>query len=188
MKADDLRAQLFNNRAHVPVEGEAERAAIARPGTKLFVIRLQQRAPGAVICVRRHLVAEEVKVERTRHPRSHFQHLAADLIGGEEGARQRSQRAALDRRNAEVDSAGPGHRRLDDWELGPDQVKEPTVGPAYHVPAFGIDAQGSAVGNAAPFWSSSIEIASGARTNALRPSRGGRMIVTPLSISRWHDS
>ena len=31
-----------------------------------------------------------------------------------------------------------------------------------------------------------IEIASGDLTNAIRPSRGGRLIVTPESISRRH--
>jgi hypothetical protein len=47
-------------------------------------------------------------------------------------------------------------------------------------------AQGSRGGNAAPLCSSSTEIESGERTNAMRPSRGGRLIVTPCSISRWH--
>ncbi len=36
----------------------------------------------------------------------------------------------------------------------------------------------------APFCSSSTEMLSGERTNAMRPSRGGRLIVTPWSISR----
>jgi hypothetical protein len=30
-----------------------------------------------------------------------------------------------------------------------------------------------------------MEIASGVRTKAMRPSRGGRLMVTPASISRW---
>jgi len=53
---------------------------------------------------------------------------------------------------------------------------------------FGIDAQGSAGSSASPFWSSSIEMLSGVRTKAMRPSRGGRLIVTPPSISRLHVS
>jgi hypothetical protein len=40
-------------------------------------------------------------------------------------------------------------------------------------------AQGSRAGNASPFCSNSIEIRSGERTNAMRPSRGGRLITTP---------
>lgn len=49
----------------------------------------------------------------------------------------------------------------------------------YHAPTFGIDAQGSALGSGSPICSNSIEIWSGERTNAIRPSRGGRLIVTP---------
>ena len=54
---------------------------------------------------------------------------------------------------------------------------------AYHVPTLGIDAQGSA-GSRRPSCSSSIEILSGVRTNAMWPSRGGRLIATPASIRR----
>ena len=36
-----------------------------------------------------------------------------------------------------------------------------------------------------PFCSSSIEMLSGERTKAMWPSRGGRLMVTPPSISRW---
>ncbi len=54
----------------------------------------------------------------------------------------------------------------------------------YHVPLFFIDAHGSSGGRACPFCRSSIEIPSGDRTNAIRPSRGGRAIVTPPSYSR----
>ena len=39
--------------------------------------------------------------------------------------------------------------------------------------------------SAAPAWSSSIEMLSGVRTNAMCPSRGGRLMVTPASIRRW---
>ena len=50
---------------------------------------------------------------------------------------------------------------------------------AYQTPTFGMDFQGSAGASAAPFCSSSIEILSGERTKAIRPSRGGRLMVTP---------
>jgi hypothetical protein len=49
----------------------------------------------------------------------------------------------------------------------------------YQVPVFGMDFQGSAGASAAPCCSSSMEMLSGERTNAMRPSRGGRRIVTP---------
>ena len=48
-----------------------------------------------------------------------------------------------------------------------------------------IEAQGSAFGFASPFCSSSIEMPSGLFTKAMKPSRGGRLMVTPLSIRRW---
>ena len=59
---------------------------------------------------------------------------------------------------------------------------------SYQTPVFGIDAQGSAGSSAAPFCRSSIESESGLRTNAMRPSRGGRLMVTPASISRLQVS
>src|SRR4029078_992314 len=43
----------------------------------------------------------------------------------------------------------------------------------HHSPTFGIDVHGSAGARAAPRWSSSTEIRSGDRMNAMRPSRGG---------------
>src|ERR1700678_4549946 len=49
----------------------------------------------------------------------------------------------------------------------------------YQTPVLGIVVQGSAAGNAPPFCSSSIDMPSGERTKAMRPSRGGRLIVTP---------
>ena len=54
----------------------------------------------------------------------------------------------------------------------------------YQDPVFGMLAHGSAFGSAAPFCSNSTEMLSGERTKAMRPSRGGRLMVTPPSISR----
>ena len=59
-------------------------------------------------------------------------------------------------------------------------------GKAHHVPVFGMDAQGSVGGKDAPFCKSSIETRSGERTNAMCPSRGGLLIVTPAAWSRSH--
>jgi hypothetical protein len=56
-------------------------------------------------------------------------------------------------------------------------------GASYQLPVLGIDAQGSAFGRAAPFCKSSIEIRSGERMKAMRPSRGGLRIVTPPRAS-----
>ena len=53
----------------------------------------------------------------------------------------------------------------------------------HHSPTFGIEAQGSRAGSALPAWSSSMEMPSGERTKAMCPSRGGRLMVTPASIS-----
>ena len=49
----------------------------------------------------------------------------------------------------------------------------------HHCPIFGMVVQGSAGASAAPFCSNSIEMLSGERTKAMRPSRGGRLMVTP---------
>ena len=50
---------------------------------------------------------------------------------------------------------------------------------SYQEPVFGIEAQGSLGGSASPRCKRSTEIPSGERTKAMRPSRGGRLIVTP---------
>jgi len=55
----------------------------------------------------------------------------------------------------------------------------------YQAPTFGIELHGSALGSDPPFCSSSTEIPSGERTKAMWPSRGGRLMVTPWSASRW---
>ena len=55
-------------------------------------------------------------------------------------------------------------------------------------PLFSIDAHGSCGGNESPFWSNSIEMLSGERTKAMCPSRGGRLIVTPLSMRCWQSA
>jgi hypothetical protein len=55
---------------------------------------------------------------------------------------------------------------------------------AYQCPVFGIELQGSAGGLASPFCNSSMECRSGERTKAIMPSRGGRLMVMPIFISR----
>ena len=49
----------------------------------------------------------------------------------------------------------------------------------YHEPVLAMLVQGSAGGSASPACSSSMEMPSGVRIKAMRPSRGGRLIVTP---------
>jgi len=54
-------------------------------------------------------------------------------------------------------------------------------GVRHQLPVFGIDVHGSRGGSGSPFCSSSTEIRSGERTNAMWPSRGGRWIVMPIA-------
>src|SRR6185503_16360467 len=117
---------------------------------------------------------------------SHLGDLFTHLLGAKHRTRKRAKRSTNTRGDAQIDSARPGHGRLDDRVLAPDEVEEAAVGPAYHSPVFGIELQGSVGASAPPFCNSSIEILSGDRTKAMRPSLGGRLIATPLSISRWH--
>lgn len=56
-------------------------------------------------------------------------------------------------------------------------------GELHQVPVFCIEIQGSAAGRASPFWRISIEMPSGVRMKAMRPSRGGRLITTPAFCS-----
>src|SRR5688572_24476332 len=60
---------------------------------------------------------------------------------------------------------------------------QPAQTAIYQLPVFGIDFQGSAGGRAPPFCRSSMEMLSGERTKAMRPSRGGRLMVTPPAWS-----
>ncbi len=81
---------------------------------------------------------------------------------------------------------GFGHVRArggngDGWQVVPPETGR---GRNYQLPVFSMLAHGSC-GSRWPSCSSSIEIPSGVRTNAMWPSRGGRLIVTPASISRW---
>ena len=55
---------------------------------------------------------------------------------------------------------------------------------SHHLPVFFIDDHGSCGGLAAPFCNSSIACLSGERTNAMVPSRGGRLMVTPPFMRR----
>jgi len=52
----------------------------------------------------------------------------------------------------------------------------------YHEPVLAMLVQGSAGGSASPACSSSMEMPSGVRMKAIRPSRGGRLIVTPRAM------
>ena len=52
----------------------------------------------------------------------------------------------------------------------------------YQEPVLGILVQGSAGASAPPACSSSSEMPSGVRMKAMRPSRGGRLIVTPCAM------
>ena len=55
---------------------------------------------------------------------------------------------------------------------------------AYQWPVFGIEDHGSFGASGLPFCKSSTDCLSGERTNAMLPSRGGRLMVTPPAISR----
>ena len=73
-----------------------------------------------------------------------------------------------------TDPSGATHVRMDRTYRG--------------LPVLGGDLvvhQGSAGALASPFCRSSKEMLSGERTKAMWPSRGGRLMVTPLSIRRW---
>lgn len=86
------------------------------------------------------------------------------------------------------------HRRFDQRRRGKPRpidasrrsIKGATAGSGagYQWPVLGIESHGSAGASASPFCSSSIDCLSGERTNAIWPSRGGRLMVMPSFISR----
>ena len=72
---------------------------------------------------------------------------------------------------------------------GSGPLKRPlSVVASYQLPIFGAEAQGSATGRFSPFCRISNEIPSGDFTKAIRPSRGGRLMVMPASDRRWQNS
>ena len=88
--------------------------------------------------------------------------------------------------NGRVDHHGlPAHRFVDqpDIIIGQDRNAD-NLQRHYQLPTLGMLTQGSA-GSRWPSCRSSIEMPSGVRTKAIWPSRGGRLMVTPASISRW---
>ena len=62
-------------------------------------------------------------------------------------------------------------------------LERPRAAPPHHFPVLGIDFHGSLGGSASPFCRSSMDCLSGERTNAIMPSRGGRLMVTPAFMS-----
>ena len=64
-------------------------------------------------------------------------------------------------------------------------LMQPTL---HQCPVLGIETHGSFGASAAPFCNSSIECRSGERTNAIMPSRGGRLMVTPACMSLAHSA
>ena len=80
--------------------------------------------------------------------------------------------------------ASPGPGRPLGSRRGALPSRTPVAGSRHHLPVFGIELQGSAGGRASPFCRSSIEMLSGERTKAMRPSRGGRLMTTPSACRR----
>ena len=95
--------------------------------------------------------------------------------------------AALDHGDA-ADQA-PGRRagqRMQDGALTRRETPRDAAGSvrAHQSPVLAIDTQGSRGGSEPSFCSSSMEMLSGERTKAMRPSRGGRLMVTPCFCRR----
>src|SRR3974390_2954738 len=68
-------------------------------------------------------------------------------------------------------------------EYNPDgNGDENLAGDHHQLPVLGIEIQGSSGAFAPPFCRSSTEMPSGERTNAMWPSRGGRLMTTPPSF------
>jgi hypothetical protein len=75
-----------------------------------------------------------------------------------------------------------------DVRRGEDGRRQGLAVKPYHVPVFGMLSHGSLGLSGEPFCKSSTEMPSGERMKAMLPSRGGRLIVTPLSIKRWQTA
>ncbi|MNO49502.1 hypothetical protein D3C76_398560 [compost metagenome] len=136
VEADHFRTQFLDQRAQVGIERRTVGWRIRRIEVRaeFFVIGLQPRAPARLafgIGLRR-LVAEEIHVQWLAARRAESRHLDANLFGVEQRARQRTQPAGLGHRDRQRRTVGPGHRRLDDWQLDAKQVADSGVGPCAH--------------------------------------------------------
>ena len=88
----------------------------------------------------------------------------------------------LERQRADRQHAVLGYRRALGECLVHQQRHDPIHAGAsrlYHEPVLAMLVQGSAGASASPACNSSREMPSGVRIKAMRPSRGGRLIVTP---------
>src|ERR1700733_3168838 len=74
-----------------------------------------------------------------------------------------------------------GRRHIEAFAGTGKQAVRPAAG--HHFPILAMEVQGSFGGSGSPFCNSSIECLSGERTNAMEPSRGGRLMMTPAFIS-----
>src|SRR5205085_11815935 len=103
-------------------------------------------------------------------------HVGHGLDAGDRHADLRAGRRAVPRDEASVrERQGGAHGRNTAESLQ-------MVMRHYQEPVLGMLVQGSAGGSASPACSSSMEMPSGVRIKAMRPSRGGRLIVTPWAI------
>ena len=133
VEADDLRAQLLDERA----EGGVERRAVAGRGRRRRVepeLAVVGREPGlprrlAPGVGRGRAVAEEVDVDRPVGPLADDAELGAEALGVEQRAGQRAEAAGLGDRDRHVGEHRAGHRRLDDRQLDAEEVEDAPVGP-----------------------------------------------------------
>ena len=115
-------------------------------------------------------------------------HLLGIQRGGQAGALQGIFLGVHRRGHVERENKGKAAGGLRLRRGGPQKAGGQKGGRPYQWPVFSMLAQGSAGSSASPSCSSSTDTLSGLRTKAMRPSRGGRLMVTPLSCRCWHIS
>ncbi len=188
MEADDRRAHLQQCLHDAVVELGIDPLRLRHLADAEFLVIGLQPAPHARDALgirRRILVHEEVQVIGLVRRLPDLARAVAQRLPGIARAAERAEPAGIGHRGDDRRRRRACHRRLDDRMLAPDQFLEKVVRPAAHqLPELGIEAHGSA-GSRWPFWRSKIEIPSGDLTNAICPSRGGRLMVIPWSINRW---
>ena len=109
------------------------------------------------------------------------------------GITRRFRTASPDRRKLPNASIRPETARLQGHEAPTSSALAGKVAPVtpddpecYQWPVFSMDAQGCIGSRALPFCRSSMDTLSGDRTNAMCPSRGGRLMTTPFRSSMLH--
>src|SRR5579884_364051 len=94
VKAYNIWLEVLHRKAHLMVERAPQNERSCWLDFIFFIIGCKQRPPCALVRVLRHIVAEEVEIDRSSYPGTYLRELVDNGLGSEHRARERSESAA----------------------------------------------------------------------------------------------